>query len=202
VPAAGDAEVAVRVLGPEWTRATKLTLYANGVALHEMEIAPPAPGQPEPAGVKCSGRWTLPPPKHDVFLVAVATGPGVSGPYWPTAKPYQPTSPRWEGYVLGVSGAVWLDADGNGRVDSAFDYAKRIVEEAHGDTAALARRLGDFDEAVAAQTASVLRAKDPEGFENTCRAVTQTATPATRRGFDAYVEQWRQSKAARAERAN
>jgi hypothetical protein len=202
VSAAGDTEVEVCVLGPEWTRATKVTLYANGVALHEVEIAPPASGQPEPAGVKWSGRWTLPRPKHDVFLVAVATGPGITQPYWPTAKPYQPTSPRWEGYVLGVSGAVWLDADGNGRFDSAFDYATRIVDEAHADTAALARRLGEFDEAVAAQVASVLRAKDPEGFLNTCDAVTRAATPAARRGFDAYVAQWRQSKTAPAERAN
>ena len=67
-------------------------------------------------------------PKHDVWLVAVATGPGIDKPYWPTANPYQPASPEWRSYVLGVTGAVRVDADGSGKFESAFDYAERIVE--------------------------------------------------------------------------
>src|SRR5205807_6892175 len=122
VPASGDLEVAVRVLGPEWTRATHVTLYVNGIPIRDADITTP-PGKPEPAGIKWQGKWTLTRPKHDIWLTAIATGPGIDKPYWPTAKPYQPASPRWKPYVLGSTGPVWIDADGSGRFESAYDYA-------------------------------------------------------------------------------
>jgi len=37
-------------------------------------------------------------PTHDMHLVAIALGKGDRRPYWPTAKPYQPTFAR-----LGIS---------------------------------------------------------------------------------------------------
>ena len=109
-PATGDVTVAVRVLGPAWATADRVELYANGVKVHEAAIE-----EQGKAGLKWSGEWALPRPRHDVHLVAVATGPGVEGLFWPVAKPYQPTSPSVRKRVIGLTGAVWLDADGDGR---------------------------------------------------------------------------------------
>ena len=193
VPASDTLEVEVRVLGPEWTRATHVTLYANGVVIQEADIQRPA-GEPEPAGLKWRQVWTLPRPKRDVYLVAVATGPGVTAPYWPTAKPYQPTSPKWEPYVLGLTGVVWVDADGSGRFDSAYDYAKRIVEECGADPPAIGRKLAEYDGAVAVQAASVLRATGVGDFQAACGEMLAVAGPATRRGIQGYLREFSASR--------
>ena len=55
VPAGDAARVRLRVLGPSWATAQKVTLYANGVAIREEEIRNGTRG-----GVKWSGEWTLP----------------------------------------------------------------------------------------------------------------------------------------------
>jgi hypothetical protein len=193
---AGDVDVDVTVLGPEWVKATRVGLYANGIEVRSADI----PAQRETGAVKWRGRWTLPRPKRDVYLVAIATGPGIAGPYWPTAKPYQPTSDHFEGYVIGSTGPVWLDADGSGRFDCARDYATAIIEKAGVDSAAIAAGLADYDEAVAAQAAGLLRKRSEADFESTSRAVVAAApiAPSTRRGFEAYLREWRQSQEARA----
>ena len=201
-PPDGDVAIDIRVLGPEWTTATSVALYANGVEIRRADIPPPAAGAAPPVPVKWQGRWNIARPTHDVHLVAIASGPGVAAPYWPAAKPYQPMSPRWQSYVLGATGAVYLDADGNGRFDSAHDYATRIVAEGAATSgsdpgrlaAAIAARLKKYDEAVAAQVASVLRARDPANFESTCRRIMNGAAPAVARGIAAYLGQWEQTK--------
>lgn len=116
VASRGDVAVRIRVKGPGWTRADDVALYVNGTRVRH-ETVPNG----DKAGVKWEGTWRLPAPGHDVHLVAVATGPGITAAYWPTAKPYQPTSPEFTPYVLGVSGAVFADADGNGTFESAGD---------------------------------------------------------------------------------
>jgi hypothetical protein len=193
VPVKDDAAVDVTVLGPEWVKATRVALYANGVEVRAADI-PDAP-KARTEAVLWRGRWTLPRPKHDVHLVAIATGPGVTAPYWPTAKPYQPTSSRWQPYLIGSTGAVWLDVDGSGRFDSAADYASRLVEAAGAHPDALAAKLADFDEAVGAQAAAALRARSPREFEAAAARVIAAAGPAARRGFEAYLGEWRQARA-------
>src|SRR2546430_16350046 len=47
--------------------------------------------------------WRAPRPAYDVPLVAIASGPPVTGPYWPIPKPYQPNSRVWEPRVLGAT---------------------------------------------------------------------------------------------------
>ena len=115
VDATDTLDVRVRVKGPGWSRAERVALYANGVRLRDEKIATGTK-----AGVKWEGAWRLPRPAHDVHLVAIATGPGIDAPYWRTAKPYQPTSIEFTSYVLGVSGAVFVDADGSRAFESAF----------------------------------------------------------------------------------
>lgn len=194
VPAGGGPlPVDVRVLGPSWLRADRVTLYANGQAIRTATIA----GEEAP-GVKWSGTWEIPRPAHDVFLVAIAQGPGDRLPFWPIAKPYQPASPEWSPRVIGASGAVWIDADGDARPTAAHAYASRLVENAAGSLPALIRGLERFDEAVAVQAAALLleRGIPPSGEE--VQAALRRASPATRRGFDAFGEAWKESVAARA----
>ena len=97
-----------------------------------------------PMGVLWADRWRIPKPVHDVHLVAIATGPGIDGLHWKTAKPYQPDSPNWTPRVIGCSGAIWLDVEGDGRRTSAHQYATRLLAFADGDTAALISSLRDL----------------------------------------------------------
>jgi hypothetical protein len=187
-------DVRIRVKGPGWTRAQRVALYVNGVKVREEEI-----GRGTNAGLKWEGTWRLPRPRHDVHLVAIAEGPGIAAPYWPTAKPYQPTSIEFTPYVLGLSGAVFVDADGSGKFESAFEYARREVSAAS-DMRSLITRLGAYDTAVATQAASLLRAQDPAGFEERVRAMIPVAPAQVAKGLLAYLEAWKDSHRARSDR--
>ncbi len=184
----GDLAVRIRVKGPGWTRAARVALYVDGVRVRDEAIP-----DGRQAGLKWEGLWRLPAPAHDVHLVAVASGPGVVAPYWPTAKPYQPTSPDFTPYVLGMSGAVFVDADGSGTFESAAAYARRELA-ATADPRRLAARLGRYDAAVATQAASLLRARDPAGFEATVGAMLADAPPPVASGLRAYLEAWRAAR--------
>src|SRR5690606_7137118 len=137
--------VNLRVLGPRWANADRIELYSNGTLIKQVSIERASRGlqsagasnQPHRTVPIWTGRWTIPKPSHDVHLVAIARGPGVDAPFWQTRKPYQPKSPLWEPQLVGCSGAVWIDADGDGRKTSARDYAAAIVEQTRGDVAAL-----------------------------------------------------------------
>lgn len=92
--------------------------------------------------------------------------------------------------MLGVSGAVFLDVDGNGRFDSALDYARRAVSV--GEVGTLLTRLGGYDRAVAVQAASLLRHQDPVGFEKRIRSMIEAAPAGSDviQGFTAYLDAW------------
>ena len=187
VPARGPLAVRIRVKGPGWTRVDRVALYANGVRVREEAIS-----GGNAAGIKWQSTWRLPTPSHDLHLVAVATGPGVTAAYWPMAKPYQPTSPEFTPYVLGVSGAVFVDGDGTGTFESAIDYARRELAAAP-EPSQLAARLDRYDAAVAIQGASLLRARDPATFDSAIAAMLSTASPPVARGLRDYVDAWRAS---------
>jgi hypothetical protein len=192
VPAAGDVKVSVRVLGPSWTTAETVELYANGIKVREARITDGKRG-----GVKWSGEWTLPRPRHDVFLSAVALGPGVRDLYWPIAKPYQPTSPTATPRVIGSTGAVWLDGDGDGKRTGARAYAERLLRDAGGDWKKLLPMLADYDEATAAQAASLLQRRGVSAADADVVAAARKAGPQVERAFAAFAEEWRASQLAR-----
>jgi hypothetical protein len=195
---AGDeVEVAIRVLGPHWVEANRIQLYANGQLLREEQIAADAP-RDLPAGVKWQATWRLPRLAHDVHLVAIALGKGIDAPYWPTAKPYQPTSPDWQARTFGVSGAVWLDGDKDGQSSSARDYAERIAAEAAGSLDKLIAGLANYDAAVAAQAAHVFRTSGGKLSAEELAAAIKVAPPQVAAGLRFYQEAWRASELARA----
>jgi hypothetical protein len=194
-PASGqEVNIGLRVLAPHWIEARRVQLYANGRLLREEAIGDH--GRAHEPGVKWQGTWSIAAPKHDVHLVAMALGPGIAGPYWPTAKPYQPTSPDWEPSVLGVSGAIWLDGDGDGRRSSAREYAERAVTSANGDLTKLIAALGSYDVAVAAQAAHSIRLSGISlESEETINAVSGAVEPV-KAGFRSYLDAWRENQRA------
>jgi hypothetical protein len=193
--AKGGVAVSVRVLGPAWATADRVELYANGVKVREAAVQDGGK-----AGEKWAGAWTLPRPTHDLHLVVVATGAGVEGLFWPIGKPYQPTSPAVRKRVIGLTGAVWVDGDGDGRRSSARDYAKQVVADAGRDWRGAVKALAAYDEAVAAQAAGLLRAAGVSPTDKDVRATAQAAGEHVLRGFDAYAEAWRESQIARQDR--
>ncbi len=178
--------VEVIVLGPSWTSVDSVVLYANGTPLREARFEPS-----RKPGLKWQHIWEIPRPAHDVYLVAVATGPGVNEPYWAQRKPYQPVSPEWIPRVIGSTGAVRIDADGDGKWSSAYDYALACRKEAGSDLSRLFELLRGYDQAVAAQTANLLRKSgiDPAG-EDIQRNLVKSGEQ-TRKGFAAFLEEWR-----------
>jgi hypothetical protein len=192
VPAAKESRAQITVFGPSWVEANHVALYANGVRIREAKI-----GTTKVGGVKWQEAWDLPHFKHDVHLAAIATGPGVTELYWPIARPYQPTSPDVNRQVIGISGAVWLDVDGDGKRTSAYEYARRVVGDESSDVAAIVKQLADYDEAVAAQAAGLLTARGISIDDDQVRDMAKAAEPQVERGFQAYFRAWREGQIAR-----
>jgi hypothetical protein len=178
--------VAVSVYGPSWTAVDSVILFANGIPLREARFPPS-----RKAGLKWRETWQLPRPAHDVHLVAVATGPGVNEPYWAHRKPYQPVSEEWIPRVIGSTGAVRVDADGDGQWSSAYDYALACREEAGSDLGKLFKLIRGYDQAVAAHTANLLRKSgiDPAGRE--VQSYLAAAGEQAQKGFAGFLAEWR-----------
>jgi hypothetical protein len=130
--------------------------------------------------------------------VAIALGPGIDGPWWKTAKPYQPTSPDWEAHVIGCSGAIRIDGDGDGRWSSPRDYAERLVAAAGGDLSKLLASLTDYDESTAAQAAHLSQQAGKSLLAPESSELLKTAPEHVQRGFADYLRAWRESELARA----
>jgi len=58
--------------------------------------------------------------------------------------------------VIGSTNPIWLDADGDGRFQSAFDDAQGIVEQHRTDPEKLLETLPRYDAAVAVQVESLM----------------------------------------------
>lgn len=194
-PVDSEVNVRIRVLGPSWVTVDKVELYANGIKLREETIAPS-----HTAGVKWQETWKLPRFRHDVHVIAVASGPGVSELSWPIGRPYQATSPMVNRRVMGVTGATWIDGDGDGKRSSAADYAQRLWKSVDANPTKFVENLGGYHEAVASQAASVLKQHQVSLTDHAVREAAGKAGPAIERGFQAFEEAWRESQIARSQR--
>ncbi len=146
-----ELEVTAVVSGPAWVTADRLELFANGVLIREQAIA-----DEHRAGEKACITWKLPKPAHDVHLVAIATGPGVTEPFWEIPRPYQPSSKSFTPRVIGATNPVWIDADGDGKFSSAFVIAQELVKRFGSEAGKLRDVLKQHDQAVAVQVESLL----------------------------------------------
>ena len=187
--------VDARVLGPHWVQANRVRLFANGQLIRDETIS--ADSQRDlPVGVQWKRRWTLDAPRHDVHLVAVATGPGIDQPYWKTAKPYQSTSPDWAPQILACSGAIWLDVDGDGRKTSAYDYAARLWGSGENELPELLAAMEPYDQAVAAQVAHLYQSSGRSWLTPKSQRQLKQATHVVQAGVRGYVEAWRANQLA------
>jgi hypothetical protein len=177
-----DLDVDVRVYGPAWTTVERVELYANGVRIRDEWPQSAAGG-----GEKARLRWKIGRPKNDVHLVAVASGPGVRELYWPLSRPYQSNSPVWNPRVFGITNPVWIDADGDGTFTAPRAMAAKVIAQYDQDLPALMAELGHYDEAVAAQAASLLQARGTDVRSAAIARVLQGAAEPVRRGFAAFA---------------
>lgn len=178
-PGSDHVTAEIEVSGPSWTNADNLVLYINGEKFKEQKI-----NAKNMAGTKWKGKWTLPKSQHDYHVVAIAEGPGDNMIFWPLAKPYQPTSPDWKPRVIGASGAVWVDADRNGKRESANDYARAIVEGASGDIQKIITALQGYDESVAIQVAAILHLEKVDLNSKETQKALKKGSEETQSGFD------------------
>ena len=180
--AGNDLDVEVRVSGPSWTKVERVELYANGTRIRDEWPESGAAG-----GDKVKLRWKIGKPKNDVHLVVVANGPGILEPYWRLARPYRANSPAWNPRVFSVTNPVYIDADGDGVFTSPRALATKVVAQHDKDVAAALAELAHYDEATAAQAASLLQARGTDVREAVVQRLLQSAAEPVRRGFAAYV---------------
>ncbi|HYE18338.1 MAG TPA: CehA/McbA family metallohydrolase [Tepidisphaeraceae bacterium] len=192
VKSVGDLDVELVVSGPSWTRASRAEVYINGELWKTIDVPADAAAKP---GRKLQATLTIPRPPHDVFVTALAIGPGVTEPYWPPAKPYQPTSSRWSPYVLGITGAAYLDADGDGQFESAADISARLVKRSGSDPAQTLGRLVDQHPSVAHQAVARLLKAGVDAVA--IRAAALVTPEPVRRAVTTYLDARAASRAAR-----
>ena len=182
VPAGSQVKVSVKVLAPSWAEADSIFLFSNGQKIRSEKIK--AKGA---KGIKWQGEWTIPITGQDIFLVAIATGPDPVKPFWQIPKPYQPTSTEWTPRLIGSSGAVWIDGDGDGKRTSAYDYAARLVLNHHGDIAGLIKELVAYDEAVIIQAAALLHEQSALPASPDLDKMLTNAAPVVKQGFTLFL---------------
>ena len=145
-----EMTVTVRVLGPSWAKADRLDLYVNGQLIHTRSIKPGANIE------KANLKLTLPRPKHDAHLIAIATGPGITEPFWESPRPYVPTSLKHEPRVQGTTNPIFIDGDGDGKYTAPRQQAEQLLVKHPKNFDALFGALAGYDTAVAAQLAAQL----------------------------------------------
>jgi hypothetical protein len=180
----GEIKVRIRVQGPHWMAADRIELYGDGALVASRNFEPR-----QDSVTKADITFTLPNPAHDMWLVAIATGPGpddMTAPYWPLARPYQPTRADWQPHLIGATNPIRLDADGDGKYTSPKELASRIVDESGDDPARLVRSLSACDSAVSVQAAAVCHQRGIDLNSGAARQAVEAASPAVRQAITAY----------------
>lgn len=193
-----DLVVTVEVRGPGWIDAESVALYVCGQERFRQTIDPKSQQE---SSTKATVTWRIPRAefKHDIWLSAVAVGPGVKESYWKTALPYQPTSPSFTSTVFSTTGSVRVDGDGDGKYTSPLRYAQQIVASANRDLKSLVNGLQGYAPSVIHQAASLHQAAG--GDLVAAEALADTLSDnATAKAIASYRRAWRQSVVAKLER--
>jgi hypothetical protein len=180
--------VEAEVRGPGWVKGpTHVALFANGTQIRETDFADAVSGADSVGGVKGRVAWRISRPRYDIHLVAIATAPAVDEPFWAMTKPYQPNSIEWVGRAIGSTNPVWVDGDGDASFSSAHAYAERVVIAEVPSTTVMLTRLGDYDEAVAVQAASICQSRGMDLSAPEFVNALENAAPAVRNGFMQFL---------------
>ncbi|MBG87525.1 MAG: hypothetical protein CMO80_11580 [Verrucomicrobiales bacterium] len=172
----GKVRVTIEVIGPSWVCADRVELFANGISIGRRDFT---------SGSEIrKGRFVFDTQIwNDAYLVAIATGPGLREPFWDTPRPYQLSSKKFTPRLIAATNPVWVDADGDGRVNSPRAVAEQALEKAQHPVAAL-KSIALKDAAVAVQMAEFLAARI--GKDELKRAVPKEAINV-RAGVNAYL---------------
>jgi len=179
-----EMRVRVRVQGARWMAADRVELYGNGRLLASRNVE----SKPDTV-TKADITFVLPKPAYDMWLVAIASGPGPdddTAPYWPLARPYQPTRADWEPRLIGATNPIRIDGDGDGKYSSPHDIATRLMDDSRGDAVRLVKALEAFDPAVTVQAAAVCRQRGIDLSKGAGAKAVEGASPAVRQAITAY----------------
>jgi hypothetical protein len=102
--------------------------------------------------------------------------------------------------MSGYLGAVWLDADHDGRRQSARDYARDLVRDVKLDAQLLLNRLADYDRAIAVQSAHLLQESGVSLLGSEVQQMLSEADNHVQAGFRDYLDAWRVNQQARSGR--
>lgn len=194
VPAAREYRVEVDAMGPSWMAAHEVELFRNGrsVGRHSVDAA-----RRQLPGIKQTLTFSLPGQSYDSFVTAVVRGPGVTQLYWPIAKPYQPTSPDWSPEFMAVTGAVWIDADGDHKITSARAYAKRLCETTGYSINEVLDTLKHYDTATALHVADEFYRHDKDAFTSSVLPAAHRSESFISEAFDTFMEAIRECQRAK-----
>jgi hypothetical protein len=186
----GTIPVEVTVRAPGWIQAEQVTLFANGIPIRQHEITQPRSSQAiaDKGGIQARVSWTLPLTPHDVHLIALATGPGVTQPYWKIPRPYQGTALDWTPHVIGSTNPIWVDADHDRRFTHARGYAEQLWERIGPNPEELFSGLDGFDRAIAAQTAGFYHQAGMNLQSPQIQELLRQAPAPVKQGFAAFLQ--------------
>jgi hypothetical protein len=128
----------VRITAPSWVRPRRVTVFANGQAIHRQALAPP---ERAPLDTTLDLPADLAYPSHDYWLVTVVEGDGVGGRWWP----------QLNDYTLAATNPVFIDQDGSGSYEDPRALAASLLRDLNSTGGDLRATLSRVDRAVAAQ---------------------------------------------------
>lgn len=188
VPAGEEGiKVQIQVRGPSWTTATNLVLFANGQPMRELNLS--SKNRVKRQGdVQIDVEWRVEDLPHDVYLVALATGPGVSEDYWEIPRPYQRRMLEWTPRVIASTNPVWVDGDGDGHYTSPRGYAQKLWDRHGSNVGELLNALEGYDRATIEQAAEICAENGLELRKNSFQTRIKTSSGKVKEGFDNYLQ--------------
>lgn len=119
-------QLQLKVQAASWVSCSKAELVKNGVVVQEFDLK-------RNGNAVCLDTLVSVQPEKDSWYILIAHG---DKPMFPMVGEIEdPAIP------LGFTNATWIDADGNGKIVSVFDYAKRVVDKNENNIKALTQAL-------------------------------------------------------------
>jgi len=117
----------------------------------------------------------------------LATGPGITAPFWESPRPYQPTSTKHNPRVQGATNPIFIDGNNDGKYTPPRLQAEQLLKQNADDLNGLFDALESRDEAVTTQMAALLHASGRD-LHSKSLARHYTKTPAIKAGFEAFIK--------------
>jgi hypothetical protein len=188
VPVTDSAvDVHLQVIGPSWVDAERVELFVNGELARRIDLSQQPSDREFPAGVLWEGVESVTLLGHDVHFVAIVRGPGLQQGYWRAAKPYQPTSIAWKPEFFGCSGALLVDADGDGSFSSARALARQVLARVDNDPAHAMELLEQFHPSVVYHVLHLLEAQGIDCEREPLRGAIESRSAGLRHAVETYV---------------